>query len=114
MSSLKEAAIDCNFLLKCTNNGCNTVVSYDEDMVKQYIDGIPVINMSKKALRKFDYNKHVKPVEFDPDAEVWVSCDFNIDPMGAVLWNKYPEASAGPTLKAFDEITLQQKLNMEN
>ena len=34
VSRLKEAAIDCEFSVKCDKQGCDTTISYDEDMVR--------------------------------------------------------------------------------
>ena len=31
---LKEAAIDCEFSVKCSKQGCGTTISYAEDMVR--------------------------------------------------------------------------------
>ena len=34
VSRLKEAAIDCEFSVKCSKQGCGTTISYAEDMVR--------------------------------------------------------------------------------
>jgi len=87
--------------------------SYDEDLVKQYIDGIPVVNMSKKALRKFDRNKHVADVKYNPDLPIWISLDFNVEPMSAVLWNRYSQLDGGPVLRAFKEYAIKDSSTSE-
>lgn len=89
--------------------------SYDPQMVKQYVDGIPV-NLNKLAcLYAFDRKKHVGKVERLKDYPVWVSLDFNVSPMAATLYNRVPFAHINRTgylgythqLRAFDEICLQ-------
>lgn len=77
--------------------------SYDSQMQKQFLDG-EFINMSgNRALWMFNRFKHVSlHAERVPDAPVWVSLDFNVNPMSATLWNVLP----GKKLRAFDEIRL--------
>lgn len=87
--------------------------SYDDDMQKQYIDGIPVLNMSKKAARQFNRDLHVKTVEYNQEMPIWMTLDFNVDPMAAVLWNKYPDIEEGPTLRAFKEYSLKNSSTQE-
>lgn len=84
--------------------------SYDENMLKQYVEGIPVNLTGKRAVYAFDRRKHTSSaIQQIRNAPVWVSLDFNVDPMSAVLWNPLPPTSQYE-LQAFDEI----KLNSSN
>ena len=47
----------------------------------------------------------VKDLEIIEDAPIWVSMDFNVNPMSAVLWNIVPYGRKG-LLRAFDEIKI--------
>lgn len=79
--------------------------SYDEEMQKQYIDGLPVRRLGKIAAKSFRRDKHINEIAtFNPEEEVWVSIDFNVEPMSAVLWNHNPNSQY--KLKAFDEVCL--------
>lgn len=79
--------------------------SYDEEMQKQYIDGLPVRRLGKVAAKLFRRDKHVTDASsFNPEEDVWISIDFNVEPMSAVLWNHNPNALV--KLKAFDEVAL--------
>ena len=80
--------------------------SYDELMRQQYIDGKFVNLIGKRALWAFDRFKHVnKEIERNDDMPIWISLDFNLNPMAATFWNVYP-VSSKVRLKAFDEICL--------
>lgn len=87
------------------------IESYDKVMVEAYVEGKFVNLTGNRALYAFDRMKHVKPVERIEDAEVWVTMDFNVTPMSAVLWNPMPSYNRkGGWLRAFDEI----KINSSN
>jgi hypothetical protein len=79
--------------------------SYDEELQRQYIDGVPVKRLGKIAARSFRREKHVvDTVELLDNDEVWVSVDFNVEPMSATLWAH--NRAMKPKLRAFDEIAL--------
>ena len=86
----------------------NTLIaSYDDLMVQQYVDGKFVNLKGNRAAYSFDRFKHLDDtVQMQIDKPIWVSVDFNINPMSATLWNrmdlKYTHA-----LQAFDEICLE-------
>jgi hypothetical protein len=96
--------------------------SYDPLMQKQYIDG-QFINLNKKACAySFDRKKHVSDEIHQLDHyPVWVSVDFNVTPMAAVLWNRVPYGEINRTgwkqfrhdLRAFDEICLESSNTYE-
>lgn len=80
--------------------------SYDRVLVEQYVEGKFVNLVGNRACYAFDRKKHVDPtIEKLEHHTVWVSIDFNVDPMSATLWNRL-----GPhhkqTLYAFNEICL--------
>lgn len=80
--------------------------SYDALMVEQYVEGKFVNLTGNRAAWSFNRAKHVAPVHRDPFLPVWVSMDFNVYPMTAVLWNSYSNREQ-IWLKAFDEIFIE-------
>ncbi len=84
----------------------NLKLSYDEQMQKQYLDG-QFVNMSgRAALWSFNRFKHLNQnAERIESLPVWISLDFNVNPMAATIWNRMPQES-GKLLRAFDEICL--------
>lgn len=80
--------------------------SYDAKMIQQYVEGKFVNLAGNHAAWMFDRRKHVKECKRDNDLPVWVSVDFNVYPMTAVLWNKYSNRE-DVWLKAFDEIFIE-------
>lgn len=78
--------------------------TYDEEMRKQYIDGLPVRRLGKIAAKSFRRDVHIKEFERDVDDSLWISIDFNVEPMSAVLWwaSKHKQVK----LRAFDEVCL--------
>lgn len=82
--------------------------SYDDQLVQQFVEGKFVNTTGNQAVYKFNRMVHTVPnIERDPELPVWVSIDFNVAPMAATLWNKYPDGTDGPVLRAFDEICIQ-------
>lgn len=80
--------------------------SYDELMVEQYVEGKFVNLSGNRAAYAFDRRRHTQPyVDKVEDGEVWVSMDFNVNPMSATLWNRMGSNSKH-ILQAFDEIKL--------
>lgn len=81
--------------------------TYDKNLVAQYVEGKFVNLVGNRAVYAFDRKNGIldPAVEKLPDHTIWVSMDFNVDPMSAVLWNRL-----GPNhkelLTAFDEIHL--------
>jgi hypothetical protein len=101
--------------------------SYDDLLVQQFIEGKFVNTTGNQAVYKFNRAQHTSDqVVRNHDMPVWVSIDFNVAPMAATLWNKYPEGTDGPMLRAFDEIciinadtdllarTIKEKVGTEN
>ena len=100
--------------------------SYDDILAQQFIEGKFVNTNGNQAAYKFNRTKNVDKVERDLDLPVWVSIDFNVAPMAATLWNRYPDKTDGPILRAFDEIaiinadtyllsqTIKEKVGTEN
>lgn len=81
--------------------------SYDEKMQKQFIDGEFINLTGNRALWSFNRLKHVnQDAERVPGAPVWISLDFNVNPMAATVYNRLPTAIGQPALRAFDEICL--------
>lgn len=82
------------------------IESYDKLMQEQYVGGKFLNLKGNRAVYAFDRFKHLSPtIEREPYHPVWVSLDFNVDPMSATLWNRM-----GPNdpylLQAFDEVNL--------
>jgi len=85
--------------------------SYDEMMVKQYVEGQFVNLTGRRAAWAFNRSQHVKPVDFIESAHIWVSMDFNADPMSAVLWQpirqQLRDGRTKTKLRAYDEIAIR-------
>lgn len=85
---------------------------YDPLLQQQYIDGKFVNILGRQVVHAFDRRKHVRPHQYDPNAEVRITVDFNVDPMSATLFNWYPATShadrrkTGEHYAGFDEIRL--------
>jgi hypothetical protein len=80
--------------------------SYDEQMVKQYLEGQFINVLGNQAAYAFDRKRHTSnDIKRNEALPVWVSMDFNVNPMSATLWQRLPLASE-VVLEAFDEINL--------
>jgi hypothetical protein len=81
--------------------------SYDDLLVQQFVEGKFVNTQGNQAVYKFNRLIHsADGVERNDNYPIWVSIDFNVAPMSATLWNKYPDNTDGPILRAFDEICI--------
>jgi hypothetical protein len=62
--------------------------AYDPTMRKQYLDGEWVSLGGSKAAWEYDASRHLQDLGIEPDGEraVWVSLDFNVEPMAATIW----------------------------
>ena len=82
--------------------------SYDDQLVQQFIEGKFVNTNGNQAVYKFNRAQHASTlIERDYDLPIWVSIDFNVAPMSATLWNRYPDNTDGPILRSFDEICIE-------
>jgi PBSX family phage terminase large subunit len=81
--------------------------SYDSKLIQAYVDG-KFINMTGNlAAYAFDRFKHLDDkIVYKTHLKTYVSIDFNINPMSAVLWNR-TDIKSLHYLEAFDEISLQ-------
>ena len=90
--------------------------SYDKLMVARYVRGEFISIKAGRALHAFSRMRHVKKniekhIHVDPRSghetasPVWVTMDFNVDPMTAVLWNRGTPYDKF-FLRAYDEIWL--------
>lgn len=94
--------------------------SYDELMQEQYVKGQFVNLRGKRFAWAFNRMRHTgDDVVRVPDLPVWVSLDFNVNPMAATLWNRiplgfYPHDRWGSCLlRAFDEIEIESSNTYE-
>lgn len=81
--------------------------SYDSRLIEQYIDGKFVNTSNNRAAYAFDRFVHLdEKVVLQKELPIYVSIDFNINPMSCVVWNRmtaaYPYA-----LQAVDELCIQ-------
>lgn len=81
--------------------------SYDPVVAQQYIEGKFVNINALAALHQFKRDRHVTRVERVRSWPVWVSCDFNRNPMSATIYNLAPIDEPGPRLRGFDEIHIK-------
>lgn len=83
--------------------------SYDELLQKQYIGGEFVNLSGNRAAWSFERQKHIDDtLRRDLYSELAISIDFNLNPMSAVLWNKYPNHTA-----AWKEVKLRNSDTQE-
>ncbi len=82
--------------------------SYDDIIVQQLVEGKFINTTRGSALYKFNRQRDVvQGIERKDGLPIWVSLDFNVAPMAATLWNRYPDSSKdGVKLRGFDEIKL--------
>lgn len=80
--------------------------SYDDQLVQQYVEGKFVNINALAALYKFSRAKHTGKVERIKGMPIWVSCDFNVAPMTATLYNRMPDKEK-VWLRGFDEIHIK-------
>jgi hypothetical protein len=84
----------------------NLLKTYDPQVALQYVEGKFVNINALAALHQFDRKKHAtERIERDPTLEVWVSCDFNVDPMSATIYNYVPGSK--PKLRGFGEVKIR-------
>lgn len=83
--------------------------SYDDIMQQQYVAGKFINTTHGSALYKFNRAKHTaSSVKQNPNMPIWVSLDFNVAPMSATLYNRYPDKSLDRVLlRGFDEVNLK-------
>ena len=75
--------------------------NYDERLVRAYLHGEYVNLQYGQTYYNFAReNNVVDNVEYDPSKPIRVGLDFNVDPMCAVLWQKYVDH---PKIRVFDE-----------
>lgn len=80
--------------------------SYDSKLIEAYIDGKFISMVGNRAAYAFDRFKHLdEKVEYRKDLETWVSIDFNINPMSAVIWNRM-NITHTHVIQAVDEICM--------
>ncbi len=76
--------------------------SYDEVMIDAYLKGLWVNMKGNRFYYSYDPDKNHAPNTFNPDHEILIAMDFNVNPMTCTLWHKHEGVIYG-----FDEITLQ-------
>lgn len=83
---------------------------YTAKMIEQFMDG-KFINMNGQAAAwEFSRAKHVrKRIPLDESCSIWVTCDFNVSPMGAVIWQVVDDLK--PHLQAIGEINIEHNAN---
>lgn len=80
--------------------------SYDDKLAQQYVEGKYLNVNALAALYAFDRHKHTaENVTRIRGLPIWVTLDFNINPMAATLWNRMPIDSPY-LLRGFGEIRI--------
>lgn len=82
----------------------NLIENYDEQWLEAYLKG-GFVNFNTSAFYyAFDRTTHLdKTIEYDPNLEVHIGMDFNVDYMTCTLWH-----ADDKTARCFDEIVLPQ------
>jgi len=80
--------------------------SYDSLMQQAYIEGKFVNLNGRQAIYSFDRRKHCVPVKYEPEKyPVWISLDFNVNPMAASVMHYTPHLKT--KLRVFADIKLK-------
>jgi hypothetical protein len=80
--------------------------SYDEKLVAQFLEGKFININQNQAAYAFHRQKHLNAeIQRIPNTPIWISMDFNVNPMTATLWQKFL-VNGRPRLQALDEISL--------
>lgn len=77
---------------------------YTDDLIDEKIHGRFVNVGAGRAYSAFDRMKHVRGVEFNPEAPLWLCLDFNVAPAIAVVQQHVPHPSLGWVVHALDEV----------
>ena len=78
--------------------------NYDERLIKAYLQGQFVNLQYGATYYNFDRENNVKNVRYDKSKPIYVGMDFNVDPLCAVLWQRYDTA---PQIRVFDEVQVR-------
>ena len=80
--------------------------NYDEKMLQAYMDG-QFVNLSRGATYyAFNREEHTGNVSYNPNLPVRISMDWNVDPLCAVIWQKYTQK---PCIRVVQEIALYHR-----
>ena len=80
--------------------------NYDEKMLQAYMDG-QFVNLSRGATYyAFNREEHTGNVPHNPNLPVRISMDWNVDPLCAVIWQKYTQK---PYIRVVQEIALYHR-----
>ena len=77
--------------------------NYDETLLKEYLNGEFVNLQQGQTYHAFDREKNVKKVQYNQRLPIQIGMDFNIDPLCAVLWQRYPNT---PEIRIFDSFSI--------
>ncbi|MBT6114005.1 MAG: hypothetical protein HOH03_10385 [Candidatus Marinimicrobia bacterium] len=77
--------------------------TYDETLLKAYMDGQFVNLQSGSTYYNFNRDNNVKPVKYNPNLPIRFSVDFNVDPMVGNLSQLYSDS---PRYRIFDQIKI--------
>lgn len=75
--------------------------SMTEDQIAQELDISYVKSLGKRVYPKFNYEKHVSEQLYDPRRPLFLTCDFNYDPL---IWEVVQMYSGSPKWRVVDEI----------
>lgn len=76
--------------------------NYDERLLRAYLNGEFVNLQLGATYYVFDRDKNVVPVKYNPSMPIRIGIDFNVDPMEAVLWQKY---SKSPRYRVYETVS---------
>lgn len=81
--------------------------TFDEKSREMYVKGRFVNLTGMSALHAFERSKHSGTFDRVDNLPVWVSIDFNVNPMAAAFWNPVPRPRGETQLIGFGELKLQ-------
>ena len=80
--------------------------NYDEKMLQAYMEG-QFVNLSRGATYyAFNREEHTGQVQYNPRLPVRISMDWNVDPLCAIIWQKYTQK---PYIRVVSEIALYHR-----
>lgn len=78
--------------------------NYDERLIKAYMQGQFVNLQFGSTYYNFEREKNVKKTDYNRFKPLYIGMDFNVEPMCAVLWQKY---DSNPKVRVIDECQLR-------
>ena len=77
--------------------------NYDDNLLKAYRDGEFINLQAGSTYYTWSRATNIGKVKYDRTKPIYIGMDWNVSPLCAILWQKYPDA---PNIRIFDEVQL--------